>query len=101
MKNIVLTVSGQVLKKKENHEPLQRGSTKYVKFCIEPLDHDWLLQRTVAVFVYKNVEIAVPINNNTVMLPDEFSEYRIFKMFLVSINGSTKIQTNKIIFEQR
>ena len=100
MKDIQLDVNGQQLTKHTN-EYLQLGSTKYVRFRILSIDPDWLLQRTIAVFTYKDLEVACPIVNNTVILPDEFSECRIFKMFIIMINGDTKIQTNKILFEQR
>ena len=100
MKEIQLNVDGQRLTKHTN-EYLQLGSTKYVRFRMLSTDHDWLLQRTIAVFTYKDLEVACPRVNNTVLLPDEFSECRVFKMFIIMINGNTKIQTNKILFEQR
>lgn len=100
MKDVTLNVDGQRLTKHTN-EYLQLGSTKYVIFRILSTDPDWLLQRTIAVFTYKDLEVACPIVNNTVLLPDEFSECRIFKMFIIMKNGDTKIQTNKILFEQR
>ena len=100
MKDVNLNVDGQRLTKHTN-EYLQLGSTKYVRFRILSTDPDWLLQRTIAVFTYKDLEEACPIVNNTVTLPDSFSECRIFKMYIVMKNGDTKIQTNKILFEQR
>lgn len=101
MKDIQLDVNGQQLTKHDVTHPLQIGSTKYVRFRILSTDPDWLLQRTIAVFAYKDLEVACPIVNNTVLLPDEFSECRIFKMHIVMVNGDTKIKTNKILFEQR
>jgi len=101
MKDIQLNVYGQQLTKQDTNEYLQLGSTKYVRFRILSTDPDWLLQRTIAVFTYKDLEVACPIVNNTVTLPDSFSECRIFKMYIVMKNGDTKIQTNKILFEQR
>lgn len=100
MKDVNLNVDGQRLTKYTN-EYLQLGSTKYVRFRISSIDPDWCLQRIIAVFTYKDLEVACPIVNNTVLLPDEFSECRIFKMHIVMVNGDTKIQTNKILFEQR
>ena len=101
MKDIQLDVNGQQLTKHDVNNPLQIGSTKYIRFRISSIDPDWCLQRIIAVFTYKDLEVACPIVNNTVLLPDEFSECRIFKMHIVMINGDTKIQTNKILFEQR
>ena len=101
MKDIQLDVNGQQLTKHDVPHPLQIGSTKYIRFRISSTDPDWLLQRTIAVFTYKDLEVACPIVNNTVTLPDSFSECRIFKMYIVMKNGDTKIQTNKILFEQR
>lgn len=100
MKDVNLKVDSQRLTKYTN-EHLQLGSTKYVRFRILSTDPDWLLQRTIAVFTYKDLEVACPIVNNTVILPDEFSECRVFKMYIVMANGDTKIKTNKILFEQR
>ena len=100
MKEIQLNVDGQRLTKHTN-EYLQLGSTKYVRFRISSIDPDWCLQRIIAVFTYKDLEVACPVVNNTVILPDKFSECRIFKMYIVMKNGDTKIQTNKILFEQR
>ena len=100
MKDVQLDVNGQQLTKHTN-EYLQLGSTKYVRFRILSTDPDWCLQRIIAVFTYKDLEVACPIMNNTVLLPDEFSECRIFKMHIVMVNGNTKIKTNKILFEQR
>ena len=101
MKDIQLDVNGQQLTKHDIHEPLQIGSTKYVRFRISSIDPDWCLQRIIAVFTYKDLEVACPVVNNTVILPDEFSECRVFKMYIVMANGDTIIKTNKIIFEQR
>ena len=101
MKDIQLDVNGQQLTKHDISEPLQIGSTKYIRFRISSIDPDWCLQRIIAVFTYKDLEVACPVVNNTVLLPDEFSECRIFKMHIVMVNGDTKIKTNKILFEQR
>lgn len=101
MKDIQLDVNGQRLTKHDVPHPLQIGSTKYIRFRISSIDPDWCLQRIIAVFTYKDLEVACPIVNNTVLLPDEFSECRIFKMHIVMANGDTKIKTNKILFEQR
>ena len=101
MKDIQLDVNGQHLTKHDIHEPLQIGSTKYIRFRISSIDPDWCLQRIIAVFIYKDLEVACPVVNNTVILPDEFSECRVFKMYIAMVNGDTTIKTNKIIFEQR
>ena len=101
MKDIQLDVNGQQLTKHDIHEPLQIGSTKYIRFRISSIDPDWCLQRIIAVFTYKDLEVACPVVNNTVILPDEFSECRVFKMYIAMVNGDTTIKTNKIIFEQR
>lgn len=101
MKDIQLDVNGQQLTKHDIHESLQIGSTKYIRFRISSIDPDWCLQRIIAVFTYKDLEVACPVVNNTVILPDEFSEFRVFKMYIVMANGDTKMKTNKILFEQR
>lgn len=101
MRALQFQVSGQSLKKSGDFAHIIRGTKNYLlcEFCFE--GNDWQRNKIVAAFVTRTNEYAVAVGANGICkVPNEVTDEKNYKIYLVGVRSDIKIITNKVLIEQ-
>lgn len=97
MRNLEFKIEGQKLTKSGDFSGIIAGTKNYLRCVFSFNDPYWDSMAKVAVF---NDSTAVAIKSNMCLVPNDVSDDRNFKLYVVGKNGNTIANTNKILIEQ-
>lgn len=95
MRTLQFSVSGQKLSKDGDHSGLIAGTRGYLQTAYN-FDSEWDGCRKAAVFCRYEKEYPVPIMNGKCKVPDEITEYKRWKVYLVGEKAGYRITTNEV-----
>lgn len=97
MRVLNFEVESQTLKKSGDFSNIVAGTKNYLVCGFSFNDTDWNQALKVAVF---NEDTAVPILNGSCKVPDNVTDRKSFKFYVVGRIGTVTIKTNQILIEQ-
>ena len=95
MRTLQFSVSGQKLSTAGDHSGLIAGTRGYLQTAYN-FDSEWDGCKKAAVFVRYDKEYPVPIMNGKCKVPDEITEYKRWKVYLVGGKAGYRITTNEV-----
>ena len=99
MRTLQFKVAGQKLSRNGNFEGLVTGTKGYLQTAYI-FDGEWDGCRKAAVFVRYDKEYPVPIINSRCAVPDEITEHKRWKVYLVGVKDGYRITTNEVEVKQ-
>lgn len=101
MRTLQFQVSGQSLKKSGDFTHIVKGTKNYLQCEFHFEGTDWQRNKIVAAFVTRTNEYAAAVGTNGICkVPDEVTDEKTYKIYLVGMKNETKIITNKVLIEQ-
>lgn len=101
MRILTFDITGQNLVKTGDFSNIIRGTKGYLKCRFNFTGNDWNRCKAVAVFSRLKDEYPVPIGpDRTCIVPDELTDYPIFKLKVVGAKKDYRIATNTVLIEQ-
>lgn len=95
MRTLQFSVSGQKLSTAGDHSGLIAGTKGYL-YTAYNFDGEWDGCKKAAVFSRYEKEYPVPIMNGKCAVPDEITEYKRWKVYLVGERKGYRITTNEV-----
>ena len=99
MRILQFRVSGQNLSKNGDFSSIVAGTKGYL-YTEYNFDSEWDGCKKAAVFSRYNKEYPVPIMNGKCRVPDEITEYKRWKVYLVGVKDGYRITTNEVEVRQ-
>lgn len=99
MRTLQFKVAGQELSKDGDFSGLVAGTRGYLQTAYN-FDSEWDGCRKAAVFVRYGKEYPVPIVNNRCEVPEEVTEHKRWKVYLVGVKDGYRITTNEVEVRQ-
>ena len=99
MRTLHFAVSGQNLSKDGDFSGIVAGTKGYL-YTAYNFDGEWDGCKKAAVFLRYDKEYPVPIVNGKCAVPDEITEYKRWKVYLVGVKDGYKITTNEVEVKQ-
>ena len=101
MRTLNFEVIGQKLTKVGDFSNIIKGSKQYLRCEFSFSGTEWMKHKIVAIFEQDGNEYPVAVLNSSCMVPDEVSNGAFFKMRLLGVKDNYRINTNKVLIEQR
>ena len=95
MRTLQFKVAGQSLSKNGDFSSIVAGTKGYL-YTEYNFDSEWDGCKKAAVFSRYNKEYPVPIMNGKCRVPDEITEYKRWKVYLVGERKGYRITTNEV-----
>ena len=92
-------MAGQSLSKNGDFSSIVAGTKGYL-YTEYNFDSEWDGCKKAAVFSRYNKEYPVPIMNGKCRVPDEITEYKRWKVYLVGVKDGYRITTNEVEVRQ-
>lgn len=99
MRILQFRINGQKLSKDGDFSGLIAGTKGYL-YAAYNFDREWDGCKKAAVFSRYDKEYPVPIVNARCAVPDEITEYKHWKVYLVGVKDGYKITTNEVEVRQ-
>lgn len=99
MRTLQFKVAGQNLSKDGDFSGLIAGTKGYL-YVAYNFDGEWDGCKKAAVFSRYGEEYPVPIMSGRCAVPDEITEYKRWKVYLVGVKDGYKITTNEVEVRQ-
>lgn len=99
MRILQFKVAGQSLSKYGEFSGLIAGTKGYL-YAAYNFDREWDGCKKAAVFSRYDKEYPVPIVNGKCAVPDEITEYKRWKVYLVGVKDGYRITTNEVEVRQ-
>lgn len=99
MRILQFKVSGQNLSKDGDFSGIVAGTKGYLQTAYN-FDADWDGCKKAAVFLKYDKEYPVPIMNGKCAVPDEITEHKRWKVYLVGVKDGYRITTNEVEVRQ-
>lgn len=99
MRTLQFKVAGQNLSKDGDFSGLIAGTKGYL-YAAYNFDGEWDGCKKAAVFLRYDKEYPVPIVNGKCAVPDEITEYKCWKVYLVGVKDGYRITTNEVEVRQ-
>lgn len=99
MRTLQFKVAGQSLSKNGDFSSIVAGTKGYL-YTEYNFDSEWDGCKKAAVFSRYNKEYPVPIMNGKCRVPDEITEYKRWKVYLVGVKDGYRITTNEVEVRQ-
>lgn len=99
MRILQFKVAGQNLSKDGDFSGIVAGTRGYLQTAYN-FDSEWDGCKKAAVFSRYDEEYPVPIVNARCAVPDEITEYKRWKVYLVGVKDGYKITTNEVEVRQ-
>lgn len=97
MRVLIFEVESQTLRKNGDFSNIVSGTKNYLLCSFSFKDSDWKQALKVAVF---DGNTPVTIQNGVCYVPDNVTDKKSFKFYVVGKIGATVIKTNQILIEQ-
>lgn len=99
MRILQFKVTGQNLSKDGDFSSIVVGTRGYLQTAYN-FDGEWDGCKKAAVFLRYDKEYPVPIVNGKCAVPDEITEYKRWKVYLVGVKDGYRITTNEVEVRQ-
>lgn len=99
MRILQFRINGQKLSKDGDFSGLIAGTKGYL-YTAYNFDSEWDGCKKAAVFLRYDKEYPVPIVNARCAVPDEITEHKCWKVYLVGVKDGYRITTNEVEVRQ-
>lgn len=99
MRILQFKVTGQNLSKDGDFSSIVAGTRGYLQTAYN-FDGEWDGCKKAAVFLRYRQRYPVPIVNGKCAVPDEITEYKRWKVYLVGVKDGYRITTNEVEVRQ-
>lgn len=99
MRTLQFKVAGQKLSKDGDFSGLVAGTKGYLQTAYN-FDREWDGCKKAAVFLRYDKEYPVPIINGQCDVPDEITEHKRWKVYLIGERNGYRITTNEVEVRQ-